>query len=83
MESFERFERDCGWKVYFSSEEDQDFNIQSKSKLYTKSTNRPSLPPPDIGLRVVNFKIAIRKLFGHRQWLTPNFTPFQKSCSKS
>ena len=76
--SFERFERDFGWKVYFAGEEDQDLNIKSKSKLYTKSKNRPQLPPPDIRLCVVNFEIAIRKLLGHHPHLKSIFTPFQE-----
>ena len=63
MESFERFKRDFGWKVYFDGEEDYDVNIKSKSKYSTKSTKMPPLPLPDIGLRVVTFKIAIRNRF--------------------
>ena len=60
MESFEHFERDFDWKIYFAGEKDEDFNIKSKSKLYRKSANRPTLSPQDIGLGVINLKIAIR-----------------------
>jgi hypothetical protein len=57
--------------VHFAGEE-QDFNIKSKSKMYTKSHNIPPLPPPDTGLQMVSFEIAIRKLFGHRPRLKSN-----------
>ena len=63
--------------MYFADEEDQDFNVKSKSKLYAKLTNRPPLPPTESGLHMVNVEIAIRKLFGHHQRLKSNFTPFQ------
>ena len=60
MESFEWFEQDFGWKVYLTGKEDTDFNIKYNSKLYMRSRNRPPLPPPAIGLQVVNSKIATK-----------------------
>jgi hypothetical protein len=74
MESFERFERDLSWKVYFSGSDD-DF---IKTKMYVKSKTRPPLPPPYISSRITTFEKAIRKLFGHHPRMRTNFTAFQE-----
>jgi hypothetical protein len=43
-----------------------------------KSINRLPLPPPDIGLPIVNIEIATGKLFGHHPRLKSNLTSSQK-----
>ena len=41
MESFERFERDFGWKVHYAGDDDGDF-IKTKLHMKTKKTAPPS-----------------------------------------
>jgi hypothetical protein len=36
------------------------------------------LPPPDTGLQIVSFEIAIMNLLGHHPRLKSNFTSFQE-----
>jgi hypothetical protein len=55
MESFERFKRDLGWKVFFSGPNSNFI----KTKMYVKSKKPPLMPPPYISLRITSFEIAI------------------------
>ena len=45
--------------------------------MYLKSKNRPSLPPPQISLRMCNFEIQLRRLFSHHPRIKSNLSKFQ------
>ena len=74
LESFERLERDLGWKTYHAGSE-QDF---IKSKLFVKTSTQPPLPPPYVSSRMSSFEVELRKLFGRRPRLKSNLTKFQQ-----
>ena len=74
MESFERLERDFGWRTYYAGDE-QEF---VRTKLFVKSKKQPPLPPPYVSSRMSSFEVELRKLFGRRPRLKSNLTKFQQ-----
>ena len=60
IEAFERLDRDLSLKVHFAGDA---ISYLSKSKLYVKSTFRPSQPPLKVNSRLQAFEKELQKVF--------------------
>ena len=73
MEAFERLENLFNWRVHFTG---KDSDHPKSKKMYVKSNLIAPVPPPAIGLRLSNFELQFKKLFGNRQKLKLNLPKY-------
>ena len=73
MEAFERLENLFNWRVHFTG---KDSDHPKSKKMYVKSNLIAPVPPPAIGLRLSNFELRFKKLFGNRPKLKSNLPKY-------